>query len=413
MVWIAGICLTGAAVRAQAPLTTGDAVGNIAIKKLLNSPAPLPSTNRFASKLTIVDFFGTWCVPCLRALPKLTALKEQFGADVNIVLVSNETEEQLAKFIQARKSFSFPVIVDEENEWTNRFQPPSLPYTVILKEGTIVAITEAEKLNEAAVAQWLKNPVERKAKPENKQNTSNRMVAGNQKSRNETVALSQAFLYAAKTGEHLATFLDSLKNLSYDQLAGSLVSDRQKKAFWINLYNGFVQASLKNHPGQYDSRNAFFKNKSINVAGELFSLDEIEHGLLRHSKIKWSLGYLNKLFPSKKEKDLRVKNLDYRLHFALNCGAKSCPPIAFYNDENLDAQLDLATKAYLSGEVEYDSTKNTVMLPKLMSWFRRDFGGKKGMRQLLQQLGVIPQGATPKIKFKDYDWTMSLNHYTN
>lgn len=413
LVWTAGICLTGVAAHAQAPLTKGDAVGNIAIKKVLNSPASLSSFNSLTSKLTIVDFFGTWCVPCLRALPKLAALKEQFGSDLNIVLVSNETEAQLDKFIQARKGFSFPIIVDESGEWTGRFQPPSLPYTVIVKDGTVAEITEAEKLDKSAIEQLLEGKVAIAAKPETTQTTSNRMVAGNQKSKNETVELSQAFLYAAKTGENLSSFLDRLQNLSFDQLSGKLISDNQKKAFWINLYNAFVQASLKKAPEQYRSRNAFFKKKNINVGGNLFSLDAIEHGILRHSKIKWNLGYLNKLFPSKREKELRVKNLDYRIHFALNCGAKSCPPIAFYNDENLDAQLDLATSAYLTGEAEYDSTANVVKLPKLMSWFRRDFGGKKGMRKLLVQVGVIPQGTEPKVEFKDYDWTLSLNHYTN
>ncbi|MFW1581992.1 DUF547 domain-containing protein, partial [Vibrio parahaemolyticus] len=65
---------------------------------------------------------------------------------------------------------------------------------------------------------------------------------------------------------------------------------------------------------------------------------------------------------------------------ALNCGAKSCPPIAFYDDAKLDAQLDIATKAYLIGSVTYDSNANKVYVPALLSWFRGDFGGKKGER---------------------------------
>ncbi|MFZ8458418.1 DUF547 domain-containing protein, partial [Staphylococcus aureus] len=89
-----------------------------------------------------------------------------------------------------------------------------------------------------------------------------------------------------------------------------------------------------------------------------FSYDDIEHGILRKSSIKWSLGYAKKWFPSTKEKLLRVNKVDYRIHFALNCGAKSCPPIAFYDDAKLDAQLDIATKAYLIGSVTYDSNAN-------------------------------------------------------
>ena len=123
------------------------------------------------------------------------------------------------------------------------------------------------------------------------------------------------------------------------------------------------------------------------------------------------MGYLKKIFPRKTEKQLRVSVLDYRIHFALNCGAKSCPPIAFYKPETINQQLELATKAYLRGEAEYDETTNTVKLPTLMSWFRRDFGGKKKMIELLKPLSVIPADKNPKIKFKDYDWALYLQNY--
>lgn len=234
------------------------------------------------------------------------ALQQAFGPALNIVLVSNETEAQLQKFIGGRKGFSLPIIVDEGNEWTSRFQPPSLPYTVIVKEGKVVAITEAEKLDKAFLQQWLNREAKANVRTEKTQNFTTGMTAANQQSSNKAVALSQAFLYAAKTGAALSDFIDSLQTFPYEGLVGTLKTDPQKKAFWLNLYNGFVQATLKDNPEQYRSRNAFFKQKTINVGGTLFSLDDIEHGILRRSKIKWSLGYLNKLFPSKKEKELRV-----------------------------------------------------------------------------------------------------------
>ena len=73
--------------------------------------------------------------------------------------------------------------------------------------------------------------------------------------------------------------------------------------------------------------------------------------------------------------------------------------------------MELATKAYLTGEADYDAAKNIVHLPALMSWFRHDFGGKKKMNLLLQKINVIPAGSNPKIKFKKYDWSLFLNHY--
>ena len=225
------------------------------------------------------------------------------------------------------------------------------------------------------------------------------------------IRLSQNFLYAAKTGEVTRIYLDSLKNIDEPALATQLNTDNKRLAFWLNLYNGFTQVLLKRNPDQYKTRNAFFSSKQIDIAGHLISLDLIEHGILRHSKIKISEGYADKPFPSAFEKKFRVQKLDYRIHFALNCGAKSCPPIAFYEPGQINRQLDVAVKTYLKGEVEYHKEENRADVPAIMGWFRHDFGGKTGMLRILKVNKIIPENANPDIHFKKYDWSLYLDNY--
>ena len=225
------------------------------------------------------------------------------------------------------------------------------------------------------------------------------------------IKLSQNFLYAAKTGDSTKTYIDSLNKADESALLTELATDQKRLAFWLNIYNGFTQVILKKDPDQYKTRGAFFSGKQINIAGHLVSLDLIEHGILRHSKVKWSEGYLGKIFPSHFEKKFRVKRLDYRIHFALNCGAKSCPPIAFYDPVQIDKQLNVAVKVYLKGECEFDKDKNEIEVPALMGWFRHDFGGKKGILEILKNNKIIPENSFPAIKFKKYDWNLYLNNY--
>ena len=225
------------------------------------------------------------------------------------------------------------------------------------------------------------------------------------------IKISQDFLYAAKTGDPTRGYIDTLSKANKDVLVKELNTDHKRMAFWLNIYNGFTQVILKKDPDQYQTRNSFFSSRQINIAGQQLSLDDIEHGILRHSKIKWSEGYLDKLFPSDFEKKFRVDQLDYRIHFALNCGAKSCPPIAFYEPGNIDKQLTVATRTYLKGESEYDSENNIVNVPALMGWFRNDFGGKENMLKILKQNKIIPQDSKPAIHFKKYDWSLYLNNY--
>lgn len=227
------------------------------------------------------------------------------------------------------------------------------------------------------------------------------------------VDLSQQLLLAAKTQEPTDSLVKLLAESPEPFLTAQLVTDDQKKAFWINLYNAFTQILLSRNPDKYASRNSFFSDPQIVVAGEKLSLDKIEHGILRHSKVKWGLGYLNKWFPGSFEKKNRVNKVDYRIHFALNCGAKSCPPIAFYKPEQLQKQLDMATKVYLKGESEYQEDQNRVYVPVLLSWFRGDFGGIKKVKELLKKLMIIPHDKNPAIIYKKYDWELFLANYKN
>lgn len=409
-----GSIFFSATVLAQSPYTKGMQVKEKAAPLMLNYTASTSSLEKLSADITILDFFGTWCVPCIKALPHLETLQKEFGNKISIVLVSNEKKEKLQSFLQKNSTLSFPVWVDEDNSMTAAFAPPSYPYTAVLdKNNTIIALTDAASINTENIKAWLagENTVMSNDIKPNSATTSTAIMTNNEPSNNKLVALSQEFMYAAKTGDNTAAFVDSMKSLDLGRLKNELQTDTEKKAFWINAYNAYTQVLLKNDPKAYEHRKQFFTGEQINVAGEMLSLDDIEHGFLRRSKVKWSLGYFGKLFPCKTEKALRVKKLDYRIHFALNCGAKSCPPIAFYNPEQIDRQLDLATAAYLKAAADYDSSNNKLGLPAILGWFRRDFGGKKGMLKICRSLNIIPAHAKPEIYFKDYNWELGLDNY--
>ncbi|MES2882247.1 MAG: DUF547 domain-containing protein [Bacteroidota bacterium] len=401
---------------AQKSYGIGDVVANFTATTVLNHSATSTNLKGLQSKLTVLDFFGTWCVPCIKALPHLKNLQQQFRNQLSIALISVESGEKLSAFVKKQNNFSFPVIVDEAEKISILFQPPSYPYTVVLNQaGMIVAVTDAAAITPLKIQDWLNQnkeaiPVEKYSALANTE--TKQMAVTNQSYNNQLVQLSQNFVYAAKTNEPTELLVAAIKNISFDTLQKKLATDAEKKAFWINLYNGFTQVLLKKEPEKYNSRSSFFTGKQIEIGGQLLSLDDVEHGLLRRSKIKWSRGLLNKIFVGSWEKKLRVDTLDYRIHFALNCGAKSCPPIAFYKAAKIDEQLWLAEKAYLQSEVEYDAAKNELKLPKILSWFRADFGGKKGMVEIIKAAGVKINRPHPKIIFKQYDWTLFLNNYT-
>ena len=91
--------------------------------------------------------------------------------------------------------------------------------------------------------------------------------------------------------------------------------------------------------------------------------------------MKISLGYLNKLRVSSYEKDFRVSKVDWRIHFALNCGANSCPPVNQYTPEALEEELRIAAMSFCEHEsnVSINEEKMELHLTKILHWYRSDF----------------------------------------
>jgi hypothetical protein len=226
------------------------------------------------------------------------------------------------------------------------------------------------------------------------------------------IELSQVLLTNIKNDKDFKEEVSILKSSTLKELTAQLQNDNQKKAFWINIYNAFIQISLQDNPEEFTSRDRgkFFSKPRVDIAGQTLSFDDIEHGIIRKSRAKWSLGYLRKWFRPEWERKLRVDDVDWRIHFALNCGAKSCPPIAIYSAKQLDQELDFMTKTYLSEQTTYDENTKTAKTVALMSWFRGDFGGKNGAEKILAEYNITRK--KPKnLEFKTYDWTLSLGNY--
>jgi len=224
---------------------------------------------------------------------------------------------------------------------------------------------------------------------------------------NLPLELSEKLLYSVKLKRENADLVQELQELGMDDLQFALNTDQKKLVFWINIYNAFYQ--ILKATGEYKGKE-IYKANDIHIAIEIFSLDEIEHGILRRNRHKLSLGLLPNPFTRSIIKELVVDKLDYRIHFALNCGAASCPPIAFYKLDSIDDQLDMATASFLEGESVIDHEKKKVSTTALFQWFKFDFGGEPGIREIFKTK-LSTNIDDYKITYSDYSWEEHLDNF--
>lgn len=202
------------------------------------------------------------------------------------------------------------------------------------------------------------------------------------------------------------------------------LSREEKLAFFINIYNALViHGALRlGPPTNVWQRYKFFNYVSYLIGGEVFTLQDIENGVLRGNRK--GMAQLRRPF-SKTDPRLQVALPDVEplIHFALNCGAKGCPPIKTYTPQDIDSQLRTAAEAFLENDdaCVVDSGKNEVRLSQIFKWYKADFGGtdEKLLNWVLEHMGDSPKKTSlqdvvfsgkTKVSYLPYDWTSNSSH---
>jgi hypothetical protein len=183
------------------------------------------------------------------------------------------------------------------------------------------------------------------------------------------------------------------------------LTPKQQLAHWINVYNvNTVATIVENYPTESIRdlstdpiiRLNVFKKERVPVGGAKLSLNDVENNKIRE-------GFK-----------------DPRIHFAINCAAKSCPPIRMeaFTGEKLDAQLDEQARAFLNGphgaRFRRDGDTLVITTTKIIDWFSDDFekwgGGKTAfIRRYVpaDKQRMIDQAKEIELEFDDYDWKLN------
>ncbi len=174
----------------------------------------------------------------------------------------------------------------------------------------------------------------------------------------------------------------------------ALITTEQRLAFWINVYNiASVELALREKAEPSSIPKERWKQVFVWIGDDRLSLDDIEHQRLRPLQ-------------------------DSRIHFAINCGATSCPLLRreAWKESSVEDQLDQAAKIYMQSVqgVIWNASTKTLILPKIVQWYRTDFGNQDSaiVENVLPYLSKSDQRTLSSIprdevilKYREFDWS--------
>ena len=172
----------------------------------------------------------------------------------------------------------------------------------------------------------------------------------------------------------------------WQKINAQKLNEKARLAFYINLYNlTTLKVIADNYPIKSikDMKGGKIWDIGLMVLnGKSYSLNELENQLIRG------------------------QYKEPRIHFLINCGAKSCPPLhtEAFTEKNIDELMDKRTRQFINDALSNTITPKQIKISKIFDWYQTDFGNLVSFINRYSKTKVLNNA---KISFMDYDWDLN------
>ncbi|HET7505357.1 MAG TPA: TlpA disulfide reductase family protein, partial [Kofleriaceae bacterium] len=138
------------------PMTTGDEAPGIALPQIdaTGQRGPVFTLAATRGKITVIDFWATWCGPCLASMPRLEKLARSHP-DVAVITI-NLDDPAGARALWNERGYTMKLLADD-GDVSERYGATTIPHTVIVdRHGMIRKVVRGTGTDIAAVVDALR-----------------------------------------------------------------------------------------------------------------------------------------------------------------------------------------------------------------------------------------------------------------
>ena len=331
------------------------------------------------------------------SLKESTAQAKSSTVDENLIDMNNQPQNVDAPSSQST-STQTPVSVNNSKTKVTSKEASEAPIATESAHSTTIAASSSAESSEVKQSPVI-DPNVRVVAPETELNTKDQLKQAVDSPEAAIISTPDHTAFA----ELLKTYVSNSGDVNYKGIKSSeskldeylseldinsIQSDwsqNEQLAYWMNAYNAFtIKLILNNYPVSKITDlhgGKPWDAKWINLGGKTYSLNNIEHDIIR---------------PTFK---------DPRIHFAVNCAAKSCPPLLnkAYTADNVNRLLNNVTKDFVNSS-DNQISSDAVQLSKIFEWYADDFGN---IIKFLNQYSAKKIDSDAKVGYLDYDWSLN------